>query len=241
MTVQPMFFLDLTLSDPAANLALDEALLLNAETSVGGEALRLWHWPAPVVVLGSACKLADDVDEAACLDDGVPILRRSSGGGTVLWGNGCLLFSLILSYDRTPELTQVGSSYRYILGRIGAALGLDGVRQAGVSDLAVGDRKFSGNAQQRKRKFLLHHGSLLYDFDLTLVGRYLRPPPRQPEYRVQRSHADFLCNVPLTAAQMKRQLRDAWGANVEQTTWPEEAVRRLCTEKYARDEWTRRR
>ncbi len=236
-----MHFLDLTLPDPAANLALDEALLLHAETSGGGEVLRLWHWPAPVVVLGSACRLADDVDEAACLADGVPILRRSSGGGTVLWGNGCLLFSLVLSYDRAPELAQIGSSYRYILGRLAAALGLDGVRQAGVSDLAVGDRKFSGNAQHRKRTFLLHHGSLLYDFDLTLVGRYLRPPPRQPKYRSRRAHDEFLCNVPLTATQMKRQLRDAWGADVEQTAWPEEAVRRLSVEKYMRDEWTRRR
>jgi lipoate-protein ligase A len=235
-----MRFLDLTLPDPAANLALDEALLLDAELVGLGEVLRLWHWPAPVVVLGSACKLADDVDEAACLADGVPILRRSSGGGTVLWGKGCLLFSLILSYERAPELAQIGSSYRYILGRVAEALGLDGVRQAGVSDLAIGDRKFSGNAQQRKRGFLLHHGSLLYDFDVTLVGRYLRTPLRQPEYRAQRAHDNFLCKVPLTAKQMSQRLRTAWGADDEQTTWPEEAVRRLCAEKYTRDEWTRR-
>ncbi len=236
-----MRYLDLTLSDPATNLALDEALLLDAESATGGEVLRVWEWPAPVVVLGSGCVLADEVNEPACLADGVPILRRSSGGGTILWGRGCLLFSLVLSYDRAAELTQIGSSYCFILGRIASSLGLTGVRLLGISDLAVGDHKFSGNAQQRKRSFLLHHGTLLYDFDATLVGRYLRVPPRQPEYREQRPHEDFLCNLPLAAPEMKRQLRAAWGADEDLATWPEETVRSLSTEKYTQREWTRRR
>jgi lipoate-protein ligase A len=240
-TIAIMHFLDLTLSDPPSNLALDEALLLDAETAAGGEILRVWHWPFPVVVLGSGCKLADDVNEAACHADDVPILRRSSGGGTVLWGDGCLFFSLVLSYERAPELTEVRSSYRYILGRVAAALQVDGVRHEGISDLALDGRKVSGNAQQRKRSFLLHHGTVLYDFDAALVGRYLRPPPRQPEYRAQRAHEDFLANLRLTAAEIKARLRNAWGADAEQTTWPEETVRRLCAEKYTQDDWTRRR
>jgi lipoate-protein ligase A len=246
-----MRFLDLTLSDPGANLALDEALLLDAEAGTGGEVLRVWEWPAPVVVLGAGCKLADDVDEAACLADGVPILRRSSGGGTVLWGRGCLLYSLVLSQRSAPELAEIRSSYCFILGRIAAALGLPGVRPLGTSDLALsrraecGDdpeaRKFSGNAQQRKRSFLLHHGSLLYDFDLRQVARYLKPPPRQPDYRAQRSHEDFLCNLPLTAPDLKQRMRTAWEAVEDGDTWPEQTVRLLCDEKYTRDEWTRRR
>ena len=195
-----MRYLDLTLPDPAANLALDEALLLAAETAGTGEVLRVWEWPAPVVVLGSGCRLADDVHEAACLSDGVPILRRSSGGGTVLWGRGCLLFSLILSYragagvdaDWFVVPCHPGSRRR----RSGNGRTFN--RKASATSLSS-DRKFSGNAQQRKRTFLLHHGALLYDFDLAQVGRYLRPPPLQPEYREQRPHAegDFLCNVPL--------------------------------------------
>ena len=173
--------------------------------------------------------------------DGVPILRRSSGGGTVLWGSGCLLFSLILANERAPELTQIGASYRFILDRIGASLGLSGLRQEGISDLALGERKFSGNAQQRKRSFLLHHGTLLYDFQMSDVGRYLRLPPKKPDYRGERPHEDFLCNVPLTAAEIKRRLRTAWDADEERTAWPEETVRTLYAEKYTREEWVRRR
>ena len=236
-----MEFLDLTLPTPRENLALDEALLLRAEAGQGGETLRLWEWASPVVVLGSACRLAEDVDEPACAAAGVPIVRRSSGGGTVLWGRGCLLYSLVLRFDRDPALAEIRPSYRHILGRVAEALGVPGVEHAGISDLAVGGRKFSGNAQQRKRNHLLHHWTILLDFDLAQVGRYLRPPPRQPEYRAGRAHEEFLCNLDLPAEDVRRRLRAGWGAETQGAGWPAEQVRRLVEEKYALEAWTRRR
>src|SRR5260370_1685230 len=109
-----MTHLDVTLPSLAANLALDEALLLEAEAG-GRQVLRTWDWSGPAVVLGAAGRLAQEVHEDACRRDGVPILRRASGGGTVLLGKGCLCFSLVLSYDRAPALGLVSSSYRYLL------------------------------------------------------------------------------------------------------------------------------
>lgn len=235
--------LDLTLPALVENLALDEALLLAAESGAGGEVLRLWEWPAPAVVLGAACKLAEDVDEEACRSDGVPVLRRSSGGGTVLLGRGCLLYSLVLAFDRDPALREIPTSYVYILDRVLGALGglLPDMRFAGTSDLAAGGRKFSGNAQQRKRTHLLHHGTLLYDFDLAAVGRYLRMPERRPEYRADRDHLAFLTNLPATRDELAARLRRAWGAGGEPAELPEDAVRQLIEEKYGKAEWIRRR
>ncbi len=235
-----MRWLDLTLPTAEENLALDEALLLQAESG-GGEVLRLWEWPAEAVVLGSGCKLADEVDESACRADGVPIFRRSSGGGTVLLGRGCLCFSLVLSFTRAPELADIRPSYRVILARVIEALGIPEVEQAGISDLVLAGRKFSGNAQQRKRHHLLHHGTILYDFDLARVGRYLRPPPRQPEYREGREHEAFIRNVELPRERVAAGLRRVWQAYREMGEWPAEEVRRLVAEKYGTQEWKRRR
>jgi lipoate-protein ligase A len=236
-------FLPLRLPTPTANLALDEALVLEAEDGQGGEVLRVWEWPAPLVVLGAGGRLAEDVDEAACRADAVPILRRASGGGTVLLGRGCLLYSLILSYQRAPELHDITSSYAYILDQVRQALAglLPDLEHAGTSDLSSRGRKFSGNAQQRKRNHLLHHGTLLYDFDLAQVSRYLRLPARQPEYRGQREHAEFLVNLPASAAELTQRLRRMWQAETERTAWPATRVQQLVAEKYSQSAWVRRR
>ncbi|HEY1376663.1 MAG TPA: lipoate--protein ligase family protein [Gemmataceae bacterium] len=233
-----MDFLDATLPALADNLALDEALLLDAEAG-GGEALRVWEWPAPAVVLGAGGRIDDDVDVASCDRGGVPLARRSSGGGTVLLGPGCLLYSLVLRYDRAAELRDIRKSYGWILSRLTGAL--PGLTVEGPSDLAYGGRKVGGSAQQRKHDHLLHHGTLLYAFDLPLIGRYLKEPPRQPEYRGHRPHAEFVGNLPADGAAVRDRLRAAWGATPAGRPLPMEAVARLVDEKYSRPEWVRRR
>jgi lipoate-protein ligase A len=203
--------------------------------------LRVWERPALAVVLGSGCKLHDDVDVSACERDGVPIVRRSSGGGTVLLGRGCLCYSLVLAFARAGPLTEIRPSFDWIMRRVIGALNLIGVEQAGISDLAVEGRKFSGNAQQRKRNHLLHHGTILYSMDLPAVGRYLRMPQRQPEYRGQRDHEAFVRNVESSRERVVTGLRAAWEAHEQRTTTPDDEVRRLAREKYGTADWTRRR
>jgi lipoate-protein ligase A len=237
-----MRFLDLTLPELSANLALDEALLLEAETAGGEETLRLWHWPHFAVVLGAGGSIADDVNEPACVAESVPLARRASGGGTVLLGPGCLLYSLILSNNRAVELQQIASSYRFISQVLASALAeiQPGIELAGSSDLIVNGRKFSGNAQQRKRRFLLHHGTLLHRFDFAKIERHLRLPPRRPEYRANRPHSDFLMNLPDCPAEIRDSLRRAWNATIECADWPADIMRKLVEEKYSRDNWIRR-
>jgi lipoate-protein ligase A len=238
-----MKYLDLTLPSAAENLALDEALLLEAEAGKRAEILRLWEWPLPAVILGVGCKLAEDVNEEACEADHIAILRRSSGGGTVLLGAGCLCFTLVLNYDRDPATQEIRSSIRYILDRIrGQLLSIDSeIDLAGISDLALGGRKFSGNSQQRKRHYFLHHGTILYAMNLNLIGRYLRMPFRQPDYREQREHEHFMMNLPIDVETLKSQIVTAWNATSVETQWPGETVRELVESKYGRAEWTRRR
>lgn len=233
-----MRLLDLTLPSALENLALDEALLVAADT--GGEVLRFWENPGVAVVLGAGGSVAHDVNVSACEADAVPILRRASGGGTVLVGPGCLCFSVVLSYDSEPGLHDITGSNRYVLGQVCNALPI-AATIAGTSDLAVQGVKFSGNAQQRKRTHFLHHGTLLCGFDLTLMTKYLNPPERQPEYRRDRPHAEFVMNLPLSAAEVKRSLIEQWHAECEYGELPWDEVRELLAQKYSRDEWHRRR
>jgi lipoate-protein ligase A len=236
-------YLDQTLESLPANLALDEALLLEAEAGRSDEVLRFWEWSTPAVVLGAGGRLTEDVDEPACSTAGVAIQRRASGGGTVLLDAGCLCFTLVLCYDRHPALREIPSSNAFILERLRDALAglLPGIERAGTSDLTVAGLKFSGNAQQRKRTHLLHHGTLLYAFDIAQVSRYLRLPVRQPDYRHGRMHEAFLRNLPASAVELKHRLLAAWDASGEMTEFPVVEVERLVAQKYGTPEWVRRR
>jgi lipoate-protein ligase A len=237
-----MYVLDLTLPTPEANLALDEALLLDAEAGRLGEGLRFWEAPSYAVVLGAACPLAAEVDEAACAREQVPILRRCSGGGTVLLGPGCLAFSLVLSMEPLA-LRDVTHSYVYILERLRRTLlpAVPDLVLAGTSDLAVGGLKVSGNSQRRMRSHLLHHGTLLYGFDTSRVQKHLHLPARAPAYRANRRHTDFLTNLPLSQLALKQALQTAWGANGELADWPSDRTNELVARKYANPAWIRRR
>ena len=173
-----MQLLDFTLPTPQENLALDEALLDTAEeSSEPVEMLRFWESDRPVVVLGRSSKAAEESRIDACQNDGVPVLRRCSGGAAIVAGPGCLMYGVVLSYEVHPELRALDLAHRFVLSRLREALLplAPGVQLRGTSDLAVDDNKFSGNSLRCKRTHLLYHGTLLYDFDLSLISSLLKP------------------------------------------------------------------
>lgn len=234
-----MHFLDLSFASPAHNLALDEALLESAEAGQSGAVLRFWESPAPFVALGYTNRAHIEANEAACEAQKVPILRRCSGGGTVLQGPGCLNYALV--YPIAPEQAlNVTATNDFVMetncAALQSALGLR-VALAGHTDLALEGRKFSGNAQKRKARFFLFHGTILLDFDLDLVQTLLLPPSKEPPYRASRSHLEFIRNIPLGREAIKTALRNAWGATQPLEAWPRGHVETLVAEKYQRDEW----
>lgn len=160
------------------------------------ESLWFWELEQRTVVLGRSGKIAADVNVAACSQDRVPCLRRDSGGGAVLLGKGCLNYTLILDLERRPELRDVENSFRLIVEAVAGATGIVGAKAEG-SDLTLDRRKFGGSSQRRLRRTVLHHGTILYAFELGEIGRYLNEPGRQPGYRQCRTHAEFLRNAPL--------------------------------------------
>ncbi len=259
--------LPLTIMDEQTGVADDERWLDAAEKSKNSEKSEKWEEsirfresPRLEVVLGRSGVPAVELELSACEQDGVPITRRSSGGGTVLLGPGCLVYAMILERSRRSQWDCIETIHRNVLERMITVLTplatMNGwtVERAGVCDLVLrpdverenerenngenngrndfgnggesdGDhmerissssqqspsqtpqnpsltlrtqtfRKFSGNAVRLRRRTILYHGTILYDFPLTLMSRYLQSPPRQPVYRNGRSHMEFVVNFP---------------------------------------------
>jgi lipoate-protein ligase A len=240
-----MQYLDLTLPTGVENLALDEALLDEAE-SEGElfETLRLWEPAEPMVVVGRSSRIQEEVRLDVCRKRRIPVLRRASGGAAVVTGPGCLMYALVLSFQRRPHLRMIDQAHTFVLGRLISALrphvpevGCRGTSDLAMRDPAGGDLKFSGNSIRAKRDHLLYHGTLLYDFPLQLIEDCLGTPPRQPDYRGGRPHAAFVANLPLSSSVIRRAVRQAFDAAEPRLDWPRERTDQLVAARYGCPEW----
>ncbi|HEV2695912.1 MAG TPA: lipoate--protein ligase family protein [Verrucomicrobiae bacterium] len=239
-----MKLLNLSFTSPAENLAADEVLLELCEAGNANETLVFWEPQSTFVVVGYANKVATEVNVEACESCGVPIFRRCSGGGTVVQMEGGLNYSLILRITETGPTRNITAANQFIMEKNRAAvaglLPAATVSVRGHTDLCVGDLKFAGNAQRRRKNFLLFHGTLLLDCDLTLIGELLRMPSLQPDYRASRPHENFVTNLNLPAAAVKAALAKVWDADEPAPALPTAEVARLVAEKYLVDGWNRK-
>jgi lipoate---protein ligase len=235
-----MKYLDRTLRTPQENLAGDEALLDWCEEESGDEILRFWEPRQHFVVLGYSNRTRTEVNLDSCKKLGVPVLRRCSGGGTVLQGSGCLNYALLLKIHSDSPLANIAKANAFIMNRNRNALNSlldDKVLIQGHTDLTLQGLKFSGNSQRRKRRFLLFHGSFLLNLDLEMVEQVLKMPSQQPQYRHRRAHKDFLTNLNLPSGDIKEALKRAWSAGDTLGSVPGNRVEQLVQEKYGTDAW----
>lgn len=231
---------DLTLDSPEENLACDEALLDACEAGALEGVLRFWAPTRYFVVVGYGNEVGREVNQSFCRQQGIPILRRCSGGGTVLQGPGILNYCLVLRVQDSPELAGISGTNDFVMDRHQRALQklLNApVKREGHTDLVIGGRKFCGNSQRRRKDSVLFHGSFLVDADLGLIEQALPLPSRQPEYRTNRSHGDFLMNLKIPVPRLKTALAGAWDALHALTDIPTEEILRLAAQRYKSDGW----
>ena len=229
--------------NPAELLAWDDAFL--EETDETGRSF-LWFWesPVPFVVVGYGQWIEETVELDRCREAGIPVLRRRSGGGTVVQGPGCLTYGISLPIASNVALSGVGSTNRWIIENQAQALrkltglpvGIDG-----HTDLTLttpkGKRKFSGNAQRRTRTAVLFHGTFLYGADLERIGMFLKLPEDRPAYRGSRSHVDFLTLLPHQPVEIRRAIIEAWTATPSSGPLPTARHKEGMKARYDQESW----
>lgn len=229
-------------SSPARLLACDHALLEGREAQGGESVLVFWESASLFVVLGYTESAAREANREECAHLHIPILRRISGGGTVVQGVGCLNYSLVLPINAATE--NLEKTNRFVMER--QREGLQSLTNSpisirGTTDLALCEngveRKFSGNAQRRKKNWLLFHGTILLSFHLPFIERVLNFPSRQPEYREHRDHLDFVCNFPSPRNDVKNALRQVWNAHRVLDVVPHERIEALARDVYEQENW----
>ena len=257
-----MQLLNLTLPTPAENLAFDEALIEQAELSAKQEAasdglssshpevLRLWEPAETFVVIGRSSSYSKEVNTDYCQRNGIPIFRRVTGGAAIVTGRGCLMYAVLLDYRRRPELRMLDQAHKFVMDNMAAAVG-GAVNQnapnaevnievEGICDLTIDNRKVSGNSLRCKRNWMVYHGTMICDFDRSLIQSCLDWPKRTPDYRQQRSHEDFVGSIPVSTDELAKAIQQQWQTDGEFTELPLDETQRLATEKYQSADWNRR-
>jgi lipoate-protein ligase A len=157
---------------------------------------RFFETRTRCVVLSSSNDPAVEAREEACRADGVPVLRRKGGGGTVVLGPGCVVLTLAF---RARDLFNNAHYFRRVKDLWIEALrenhGVEGLATRGISDISHGERKIAGTSVFRRKHLFVYQGSLLVDPDLDGIARYLAHPSREPDYRKGRDHRSFLTSL----------------------------------------------
>lgn len=235
-----MKFLDLTLPTPEQNLACDEALMDWCEDAHDEEILRFWEPREYFIVIGYSSKSGSEVNLQACRKSNISVLRRLSGGGPVLQGPGCLNYTLILKVQNSGPFKTIDGTYSFVMRHHQQALqpilGSD-IRLQGFSDLSLGSLKFSGNAQYRRQRSLLFHGTFLLRLDIELMEKLLPVPSRTPPYREGRSHKEFLTDLNIPAPAIKEALQNSWGVTDPFRAVPFARIDALAAGRYSAERW----
>lgn len=174
--------------DPAANLAMEEAIFLTIE----GFVARVWE-NRESVIIGRAQIARFETDLALCEAGGVPVVRRFTAGGAVYNGPGNLNWSLFVPRSMQSGALRYESSPHAVFRRASApviaALGECGVeaRLDPPNRIVTSEGKISGMAAYVSRAGFLCHGTLLVAADLSRVKALTTPSPERLERRYARS------------------------------------------------------
>lgn len=161
----------------ATNMAMDRAELVAISENRAPPTVRFFIWEPPAISIGYFQSLEEEVDLDVCKKFGIDYVRRMTGGGAVFHDKE-LTYSIVI-----PEVhSQIPKNIMESYGRICRAL-IKGLKQLGIesryvpiNDIVTDGKKISGNAQTRKAKTVLQHGTILMDVDVEKMFSLLKVP-----------------------------------------------------------------
>jgi lipoate-protein ligase A len=176
-----------TIQDIYFSLALEEYLLMQDP----GEFFILWK-SVPAVVVGKHQNTLAEINYRYVLENGIAIARRLSGGGTVYHDGGNLNFTWIANGE-PGKLVDFRKFMEPVIDFLGA-LGLS-AEMGPKNEIFAGGKKISGNAEHVFKSRVLHHGTLLFQSDLSLLRESLRVVPGRYRDRAVQSNRSSVINI----------------------------------------------
>jgi len=190
--INEIFMVDLNLN--IENYDFDDDLI-NRVAAESKPLSRIYSIDHQIVVIGRGGKPAVELYPENIIRDGIPVYRRYGGGCAVVIDPGNIVISVVLpvkGFTKNRYYFNLLSSWlKNGLNDIGFAQ----IETAGISDLMVEDRKISGSCIYNGLDYLYYSSTILVYPDTTAMEKYLKHPPREPDYRNHRNHTDFVTGL----------------------------------------------
>lgn len=237
-----MQYIESTSTDPKWNLALEEYVFSHMDPT--REYFMLWQ-NHNTVVIGKNQNTIAEINTQFVQANHINIVRRLSGGGAVYHDLGNLNFSFIADAQNMNEINF--KRFCQPVVKTLQALGVP-AEVNGRNDMVIAGRKFSGNAQYTKHGRVLHHGTLMFSSDLSIVSGALKPNKEKLQTKGIASVSSRVCNISefLPEGVTLEQFRKALLRNITGTEDPVPyifsadelaAINKLKTERYDLWDW----
>lgn len=224
--------------DPYFNQAFEEYVF---DRLKGEDVLLLWV-NKPCVVCGRYQNVFEEVDVSRALRENIPIIRRNTGGGTVFHDTGNLNYTII----HRAEEGEMLDYDNFILPVIEAlnSIGVPAHKRRN-SDIAIDNKKISGSAANVSHGKMLHHGTLLFDTDMSMLHGLLAGSPGTFTSKAIASVRSEVTNIKehceiKTLDELKEKLLRALNVTETITLSEEdyENIKEIAESKYADSAWT---
>jgi lipoate-protein ligase A len=187
-------FLPLKVNNGYWNMALDEAILRMVIEGKSPNTLRFYKWKPSTASIGRNQSLSNEINLEFAEKSGFTVVRRITGGGAVFHDeNREITYSIVCPIKFLVNLgaNKVIEQFEVITQGIIKGLDIFGLKTEKdiihCPALLLDGKKFSGNAQVRKKGFILQHGTILLDLDPELMYSVLKAPEKVGESRMVRS------------------------------------------------------
>lgn len=175
--------------DPYFNLALEEYFVKHK--NLNEDILILWQ-NEPTIVIGRNQNTYEEIDINYVNKNNIEVVRRMSGGGAVYHDLGNLNYTVIKNDGGKSKNNFSAFALPVIscLEKLGVSATFDG-----RNDILIEGKKFSGNAQYFYKDKVLHHGTLLFSSDLTVLTRALQVKKEKFESKGIKSIESRVINI----------------------------------------------
>lgn len=183
-----MYYIPSHNTDPYYNLALEQYVFDQLDHS--HSYFMLWQNDNSIII-GKHQNAASEINAAYVKEKNIRVARRLSGGGAVYHDLGNLNFTFITdNQGEAFDFSLFCKPIQKALGSMGVT-----VEISGRNDMTIDGKKFSGNSQYMKKGRVMHHGTIMYDTDMSILSNALKVSKDKIESKGIKSIRSRVTNV----------------------------------------------